>query len=447
MALDRTMVASEQEQRALERERVAREMRASAARRQAAVLDLDSQPEAATAALVAGGYPATAATSSTAKAATEPLLKEIGRHAERLQVAAATLREADLRVAILEVARDLEGLRAEAARSAGAPAKSAANGNVRPDEAEVDPAPLVELRTLTGHKDAVHCVVACGAGHLVTGCDEGTLRVWEVASGQCLEIIQAHSDAVLALTALDGEHVLSASKDGKLKAWTLAGVQLGTFSGHRRGVLGVAALGDLRFVSGGMDKTLRLWDASQGWSSASLSTLEGHKDALLCVAALGSQHAVSGSADKSLKVWDIQTGSCILTLEGHQQSVVAVAASSAVAGDDATAPTAEAALQGRRVVSASKDMTVRLWELAGGLCLATFAGHTTYVQGVAWLSSDRAVSCSSDKTLKLWDVAGGRCYGTLKGHKDTVLCVTAIGQDCLASVSDDTTVKIWGLRS
>ena len=96
---------------------------------------------------------------------------------------------------------------------------------------------------------------------------------------------------------------------------------------------------------------------------------------------------------------------------------------------------------GRRVVSAG-DKTLKVWDVVTGECVATLKGHSKEVRcGVRYLwyfcvdvcSSEvncvpvfpdgrRVVSASRDKALKVWDVATGKCVATLEGHSDSVRC-------------------------
>jgi hypothetical protein len=77
------------------------------------------------------------------------------------------------------------------------------------------------------------------------------------------------------------------------------------------------------------------------------------------------------------------------TLEGHSYEVMGVA----VTGD------------GKRAVSASRDKTLKVWDLETGRLLRTLEGHSHHVDGVA-LTPDgkQAVSTSGDQTLKVWDL-------------------------------------------
>src|SRR5262245_21652730 len=80
--------------------------------------------------------------------------------------------------------------------------------------------------------------------------------------------------------------------------------------------------------------------------------------------------------------------------------------------------------------------------------IATFQGHQETVYGVA-LSADgkQLLTASFDKTIKLWDVASGkeiRTFGGEKGHQNLVLGVTfAPDGQTFASASSDNTAKIW----
>jgi WD40 repeat protein len=65
---------------------------------------------------------------------------------------------------------------------------------------------------------------------------------------------------------------------------------------------------------------------------------------------------------------------------------------------------------GRRIVSASYDQSLRLWDAESGACLRTFAGHTNGVSACAWSPDGRRiVSASYDRSLRLWDAESGAC--------------------------------------
>jgi len=83
----------------------------------------------------------------------------------------------------------------------------------------------------------------------------------------------------------------------------------------------------------------------------------------------------------------------VCTLEGHTDAVDAVAVTP----------------DGRRAVSASRDHTLRLWDLESGQTLRTLEDHTAYVLAVAVTPDGRrAVSASFDHTLRLWDLSSGQ---------------------------------------
>ena len=72
-----------------------------------------------------------------------------------------------------------------------------------------------------------------------------------------------------------------------------------------------------RIVSGAVDKTSRVWDATTG---ELIRKLEGHSEGVRSIAfSADGSRIVSGSLDKTSRVWDATTGELIHTLEGHAQ--------------------------------------------------------------------------------------------------------------------------------
>jgi WD40 repeat protein len=169
-------------------------------------------------------------------------------------------------------------------------------------------------------------------------------------------------------------------------------------------------------------------------SPALVRDLVGHSSQVLaCAVMADSRRVVSASDDKTLKVWDLASGQPLATLQGHSAWVRACAVTP----------------DGRRVVSASDDKTLNVWDLESGQPLATLQGHLRPVNACAVTPDSRhVVSASDDKTLKVWDLESGRLLATLQGHSAWVrgCAVTPDGRR-VVSVSDDRTLKVWDLES
>jgi WD40 repeat protein len=165
-----------------------------------------------------------------------------------------------------------------------------------------------------------------------------------------------------------------------------------------------------------------------------LRTLEGHSAGVWGVAVTSDgKRVVSAASDNTLKLWDLGTGLALRTLEGHSATVNGVAVTP----------------DGKRAVSASSDHTLKVWDLASGLALRTLEGHSNCVYGVAVTpDGKRAVSASWDDTLKVWDLETGRALRTLEGHSYEVhgVAVTPDGKQAV-SASWDNTLKVWDLET
>ena len=137
----------------------------------------------------------------------------------------------------------------------------------------------------------------------------------------------------------------------------------------------------------------------------------------------------SAGRDGTVKVWDAATGQEILTLKGHTGGV----------SERGVQPRRQAA----RLRQCGRD--------GEGVGRRDRAGNP-HPQGAHRLCHERGVqpdgkrlaSASGDRTVKVWDAATGQETLTLKGHTDAVTSV-AFSPDGkrLASASADRTVKVW----
>jgi tetratricopeptide (TPR) repeat protein len=132
-------------------------------------------------------------------------------------------------------------------------------------------------------------------------------------------------------------------------------------------------------------------------------------------------------------VWDAVSGKELARLAGHEDSVTNAAFSP----------------DGARIVTTSKDNTVRIWEATSGRELARLAGHENWVWSAAYSpDGTRIVSASLDNTARVWDAASGKELVRLVGHRDYVRSAAYSPDGTrIVTASDDGTARVWEAAS
>jgi hypothetical protein len=231
----------------------------------------------------------------------------------------------------------------------------------------------------------------------------------------------------------DGRKIVAGGLDPTVRVWDArTGKELRRLEGHRGPVWAVTFSPDGRqALSGSFDKSIRLWDLVSG---RPLREFPGHDDYVRSVCfSRDGKLVLSGGDDRLLRLWDVKTGKEIRQFKGHDHFVWSV----------------DLARDARRALSGSLDKTVRVWDVQTGSEVHRLTGHTDTVMSVAFAPDGRrALSGSTDRTLRLWDLETGKAIRTLTGHQGYVLDVSFAPDGRRAmSAGADGTLWLWDLET
>ncbi|KAF2716053.1 WD40 repeat-like protein, partial [Polychaeton citri CBS 116435] len=181
-----------------------------------------------------------------------------------------------------------------------------------------------EVQKLEGHGGGVPTVAfSPDSKMLASGSYDGTVRLWEVATGEEVQKLEGYNGVIWAIAfSSDGKMLASGSDDMTVRLWEM-------------------------LASGSYDRTVRLWEVATG---KEVQKLEGHGGVLAVAFSPDGKMLASGSHDRTVRLWEVVTGKEVQKLEGHDVGVLAVAFSP----------------DSKMLASGSDDKIVRLWEVATG---------------------------------------------------------------------------------
>lgn len=267
----------------------------------------------------------------------------------------------------------------------------------------------------------------------------------------------------------DGREALTAHLDRRVRLWEVeTGVVVSEFLGHgREPVTSVAFYGDDRVLTTSEDRTARLWhrngkqppqiyESRDGpvtmacgvpWHDIVVVMVRGGPSVLWRPAA--NQHSspfppsrscslspdgtrlLMALEDSSLQQWELPSLKALPPLPPSDSDLMSMTFDGS----------------GRRVVVGYNDGRGRILSVHDGSVITTLVGHEGAVMNAMFsLDGDRVVTASSDETIRIWDTSSGTEIARLHGRGTMRKATFAMSDTRILSVSEGGDLQLWNVE-
>lgn len=165
-------------------------------------------------------------------------------------------------------------------------------------------------------------------------------------------------------------------------------------------------------------------------SDESLLTLEGHEAGIADLAFSPSgKRLATASRDGSARIWDVLSGAPVATLIGHKDQLTCVGWSP----DES------------RIVTSSMDNTARIWSVEKSSEIARLDGHNDFVYGCSFSPDGRSIATGSRAEIRIWNAADGALLQSLRPGGAPVF--SPDGTRVIATPPYSGVARVWNLSS
>jgi WD40 repeat protein len=275
-------------------------------------------------------------------------------------------------------------------------------------------------------------------GRLLAICEFVQVVLWQVPTGPPLPRIEAPGCDALAFSP-DGRILATAHRDGSVALWDVASGQfIRRLGSHKYGIRSLAFAPDGKVLVTGGDwsgDNLKVWNLADGQLVRTLAGRLGRSSVQSMAFSPDGKMLVAGGPGEfptppKAEIWDVASWTLVRSIETEGVSIISVNFSPS----------------GKLLVIGPFGGAIGLWDVASGLQVRSFKG----VFGKAFLSPDAAALVSVATTIDMWDTAANgslKSRRSLAGRVDDVESATIDQRGNLVASIAGSTIHLWDLKT